>query len=100
MIYKKFYFNSFIYLFTSISSLIYHSSRETKCHDIDFIFSLCLFFCNCIQFYNDPSLFSALFAILSICMWIYSITYGCHNYELIHPMWHIMAGIGTLTLYL
>lgn len=96
---KAYYLDALIYGLTSITSIIYHRSRESRLAKLDFLLAMTSLIFNLLKFRENPTLPLGIVAITGLLAFLRCFKCKKH-YELYHPIWHIIAGCGTLTLYL
>lgn len=90
--------NAAVYLLAGIASVMYHRCRELRYGKLDVVLARAFFVCNIIKFISSPRLASGVCAVSSLLTFRYCCSCS-KTYESNHPMWHILAGTGTILLY-
>ena len=112
---KKYYFPSLVYFYEFMASISYHSVSKTEDKDeylrrqnIDQFIALIVITINSFviieRFHINPyqCIISAIFAITSF---IFYFKYANidntsqENYDIYHPYWHLITGVGSAILY-
>jgi len=90
-----------IYAMSVAASVAYHRSHETRFRVLDYRLAWLWVVCVVWQFACTPTWHTPLIAAAAVAIYASCVRTSCRNhYETYHPVWHVVAGVGTILLHL